>query len=100
MSLPDFQQSLSELTEQAQSAFASASDGAGLDEARVEFLGAKNGRLKSVQKMLGKIDKADKPAAGKSLNETKQAIQTAFDEAKKRLGGDEDAVVRLSLIHI
>ena len=94
MSLPDFPQSPSELSEPAQSAFASASDGAGLDEARVEFLGAKNGRLKSVQKMLGKIDKADKPAAGKSLNETKQAIQTAFDEAKKRLGGDEDAVVR------
>lgn len=94
MSLPDFQQSLSELTEQAQSAFASASDGAELDAARVEFLGAKNGRLKSVQKMLGKIDKADKPAAGKALNETKQAIQSAFDEAKKRLVGDDDVVVR------
>jgi len=44
--------------------------------------------------MLGKIDKADKPAAGKSLNETKQAIQSAFDEAKKRLVGDDDVVVR------
>ena len=94
MSLPDFQQSLSALTEQAQSAFAAASNAAELDEARVEFLGAKKGRLKSVQKMMGKIDNADKPAAGKSLNETKQAIQSAFDEAKKRLVGDGDAFVR------
>ena len=94
MSLPDFQQSLQELTEQAQATFAAATDAAELDEARVEFLGAKNGRLKSVQKGLGKIDKADKPAAGKALNETKQAIQAAFEKAKKRLVGDEDTVVR------
>ena len=94
MSLPDFQQSLSELTEQAVSSFAGAADSGELDAARVKFLGAKNGRLKSVQKMLGTIDKADKPVAGKTLNETKQAIQAAFEEAKKRLVGDDDVVVR------
>ena len=94
MSLPDFQQSLQELTEQSQTTFAAATNAAELDEARVEFLGAKNGRLKSVQQGLGKIDKADKPAAGKALNETKQAIQGAFEEAKKRLLGDENKVVR------
>lgn len=94
MSLTDFQQSLQTLTQEAQSAFTAASDADGLDEARVEFLGAKNGRLKSVQKQMGSIGKEDKPAAGKSLNQTKQAIQSAFDEAKLRLVGDGTTVVR------
>lgn len=94
MSLTDFQNTLKELAEEAQQSFAAAGDPDQLDESRVEFLGAKNGRLKSVQKGLGKIDKADKPSAGKALNETKQAIQAAFDDAKARLIGDETKVVR------
>ena len=92
--LAQFVQSLQALTDQAQTSFAEAADAEQLDEARVEFLGAKNGRLKAVQKGLGGIDKSDKPAAGQSLNATKTAIQAAFDEAKERLLGDEDKVVR------
>ena len=92
--LDQFIQTLSSLTEAAQTSFAAASDADQLDEARVEFLGAKKGRLKLIQKDMGKIDNADRPAAGKSLNATKVAIQLAFDEAKKRLLGDEDEVIR------
>lgn len=92
--LDQFVQSLESLTQEAQTSFANADDTDQLDQARVEFLGAKNGRLKLIQKNLGGIDNADKPAAGKSLNATKQSIQSAFDEAKKRLVGDENKVVR------
>jgi phenylalanyl-tRNA synthetase alpha chain len=92
--LDQFVQSLESLTQEAQTSFANAGDADQLNQARVEFLGAKNGRLKQLQKGLGGIDSTDKPAAGKSLNATKQSIQVAFDEAKKRLVGDENEVVR------
>lgn len=94
MPLHQFVETLQTLTKEAQTSFAQAADADQLDAARVEFLGAKKGRLKSVQKELGGIDKSDKPAAGKALNETKAAIQSAFDEAKGRLIGDDDTVVR------
>jgi phenylalanyl-tRNA synthetase alpha chain len=65
-----------------------------LEAARVEFLGAKSGRLKSVQQGLGGVDGADRPAAGKRFNEVKQQIQTAFQEAQERAGSGRAGVVR------
>jgi phenylalanyl-tRNA synthetase alpha chain len=94
MPLAQFVQTLEALTEEAQTNFANAADAEQLDAARVEFLGAKKGRLKTVQKELGGIDKDDKRAAGQSLNAAKSAIQSAFDEAKIRLLGDGDKIVR------
>ena len=94
MPIDQFVQTLEALTEEAKASFAKASDANQLDESRVEFLGAKKGRLKLIQKDLPGIGKSDKPAAGQSLNATKKAIQSAFDEAKKRLLGDENKVVR------
>lgn len=87
MSLEQFVAELNQLVEDAKSSFAAAADASGLDEARIEFLGAKKGRLKSVQKSLGSISKEDKPSAGKELNAAKKAITEAFEAAKERLGG-------------
>ncbi|MEN6405767.1 MAG: phenylalanine--tRNA ligase subunit alpha [Thermoguttaceae bacterium] len=81
MSLADFLSDLDVLVRDATSAFAAAGDPAALESARVEFLGAKSGRLKSVQKGLGQVDKTDKPAAGKRFNEVKQAIESAHQQA-------------------
>jgi phenylalanyl-tRNA synthetase alpha chain len=51
----------------------------------VQFVGARSGRLKDVQKGLGSIDKADKPAAGKRFNEVKQQIEAALEATIARL---------------
>ena len=93
MALADFLADLDSLLTSANAAFAAAADSDSLEVARVEFLGAKSGRLKTVQQGLGKIDKPDKPAAGKKLNEVKKAITAAFEQAQKNLsaGGGEDA---------
>ncbi len=56
-----------------------------LEAARIEFVGARSGRLKDVQKGLGQVDKADKPAAGKRFNEVKQQIDAALLAATQRL---------------
>ena len=83
MSLQDFIADLDRLVEQAQAAFASASSADALEAARVEFLGAKSGKLKKAQQGLGKVDKADKPAAGKKFNEVKQLVEAAFHSAQQ-----------------
>ena len=93
MSLEQFVSDLKQLVDDAKSSFGSASTGEELDAARIEFLGAKQGRLKTIQKSLGKIEKEDKPAAGKELNGTKSAITAAFEDAKSRLGAGPDGEV-------
>ena len=98
-SIDSFVSQLDELLASAVSTFADSADKDQLEAARVEFLGAKNGKLKAIQKQfqkqLGGIDKADKATAGKKLNQVKGQIQTAFDEAKTRLvGGDSGGAQR------
>lgn len=86
MALADFLRQLDELAAQAVEVFASAADAEAVEAGRVEFLGAKQGRLKAAQKGMGAIDKADRPAAGKRFNEVKTQIEAAFKAATERLG--------------
>ena len=86
MSLSDFVTELDGLAADATAALAAAADAAALEAARVQFLGASSGRLKAVQKGLGQVDKADKPAAGKRFNGVKQAIESAYQSAARAAG--------------
>jgi phenylalanyl-tRNA synthetase alpha chain len=87
MSLDVFLAELDSLAAAAMQSFAAAGDAAALEASRVEFLGAKAGKLKDAQKGLGTVSKEDKPAAGKRFNEVKQAIEAAFAAAQERLAG-------------
>ncbi|MES1213477.1 MAG: phenylalanine--tRNA ligase subunit alpha [Singulisphaera sp.] len=87
MALVEFLAELDRLLDDAEQAFAAVTDTASLEAARVEFLGAKSGRLKNVQKGLGTVEKSEKPAAGKRLNEVKEALETAFIAAEQRIAG-------------
>ncbi|MBX3413286.1 MAG: phenylalanine--tRNA ligase subunit alpha [Pirellulales bacterium] len=91
MGLAEFIAELDALEAAARATFASAATPEALEAARIEFLGAKAGRLKSAQKGLGGIPPADKPAAGKRFNEAKQAIEAAFETAKSAPGGSAGA---------
>ncbi len=85
--LDSFLSELTKLADQARQVFENASDQQRLEDARIEFLGARQGRLKSIQKMMSGIAVSDKPAAGKRLNEVKNEIQQAFESAKSLLEG-------------
>jgi phenylalanyl-tRNA synthetase alpha chain len=85
MAIAEFLADLDALEAAARAAFAGAGDSIALESARIEFLGAKAGRVKDAQQGLGKVDKADKPAAGKRFNEVKQAVEAAFAAAQERL---------------
>jgi phenylalanyl-tRNA synthetase alpha chain len=82
MSLDNFLKQLDDLENEASTALRAVVGPDHLEAARVKFLGAKNGLLKEIQKLLGSIEGADKPAAGKRLNEVKNTIQDAFEAAK------------------
>lgn len=86
MALADFLKELDDLASAATESFGSAADGPALEAARIEFLGAKGGRIKSVQKSLGSVAVPDKPAAGKRFNEVKSQIEALFQAATARLG--------------
>lgn len=87
--LDAFRTSLDHLQRDAVAALAGAVDAAALEAARVEFAGAKSGRLKAAQKLLGGIDTADKPAAGRLFNEAKAAVAALLDAALARLAGGD-----------
>jgi phenylalanyl-tRNA synthetase alpha chain len=85
LALQDFIAELDTLAADAQSAFSGAGDRDALEAARVEFLGAKAGRLKAVQKGMGTVGSGDKPAAGQKFNAVKKTIDEAFEAASARL---------------
>ncbi len=93
MGVSEFLAELDQLVAEATTAFEAAGDETALEEARIEFLGAKSGRLKTVQKGLGKVDKADKPIAGKQFNEAKKRIFEMEVSHKLRLSGSAEATV-------
>jgi phenylalanyl-tRNA synthetase alpha chain len=87
MSLAAFLAELDELADSAGRAFGAAASTDALEAARIDFLGAKSGRLKTAQKGLGSVAPADKPAAGKRFNEVKTRIEADFRAAGDRLTG-------------
>ena len=111
MALDDFLTQLDSLATEANQAFSGAVSTDALEEVRIQYLGAKGGQLREVQKGLGKVDKADKPAAGKRFNEVKTLVEEAWAEAQRRLqsgaettGDDFDVTlpgkrVRLGRLH-
>ncbi len=85
MALSEFLSQLDALVAEAVVAFDAAADETALEDSRVAFLGAKSGKLKTAQRGMGKVDAADKRAAGMRFNEVKNELQTAFDAAQRRL---------------
>ncbi|WP_168565413.1 phenylalanine--tRNA ligase subunit alpha [Crateriforma spongiae] len=88
MSLQQFVAALDDLADDAKRAFDAAADPDTLEEARIKFLGAKKGLLKSIQKQIGSVGKENMPTAGQRLNEVKSLIEQTFQATQDRLTGD------------
>ena len=85
--LEDFIGELESLSAEATQVFSNVANEEDLENARIEFVGAKKGKFKQVQKKLGSIDGTDKKAAGMKLNEVKKAIEAALNSATERVQG-------------
>jgi phenylalanyl-tRNA synthetase alpha chain len=88
MALADFLAELDRLAASATETFDSACASDALEQARVEFLGARKGQLKAVQKQMSQVDGPDRKQAGMRFNQVKQAIDAAYQAAKHRLEAD------------
>jgi len=98
--LDAFRGELERLRADAEAALSAAADPAALEAARVEFVGARSGRLKSIQKALGGLDAADKPAGGRLFNDAKNAITALLAAAQDRMaesGGGPAAAIDVTL---
>lgn len=84
MSLPAFLTALDALAAEASQSLTEVSDVEGLEELRVRYTGAKNGQLKSIQKMMGSLQVSERPDAGKRFNEVRDLVQAAIDAASDR----------------
>ena len=81
MSLQNFVNSLDSLLDEAKQSLNAVASAEQLEALRVQFVGAKNGAIKAVQKLMGAIESEHRPAAGKRFNEVRDAIQSALDAA-------------------
>ena len=82
------QNELNQLVEAAEQAINQAADLKSLDDIRVAYLG-KKGSITERMKMLGKLSKEEKPAAGQAINVAKQAVQKSLEARKETLNNAE-----------
>ena len=89
MTLEEFVQTLESLAEEAESTLQAATSKDDFEEARVAFVGARNGRIKALQKTMGSLPKAARKDGGMAFNSTKNRIQAAIDQAQERLASSD-----------
>ncbi len=76
---------LDKLQSSGMAAFESATSADTVEAARIEFLGQKQGRLKTAQERLKTLEPAGKRAYGQRFNAVKQALEAALEAARSRL---------------
>jgi phenylalanyl-tRNA synthetase alpha chain len=69
---------------------AHAADEAGLEAARIKYLG-RSGSVSAFAERMKTLSKEERPAAGKALNETRSAITAALDRRKAEIEESRDA---------
>lgn len=92
MTLEEFLQQLEFLGVEASRRFEAAGDVAALEAARIEFLGARSGRLKHLQKALGQLPPADRPQAGQHFHRIRQEVEKAFAAAQTRVAQQQKSI--------
>jgi phenylalanyl-tRNA synthetase alpha chain len=73
---------LNDLETEGLAELAAAADADAVEQWRIHYLGTK-GRLKAAMPLMKDVDRADKPAVGKRLNEVKTALESAFETKRQ-----------------
>ena len=85
MNLQDYLNEAGTAEREGVAALEAAADLHALEEARIAYLGDRQGRVKALQEALRAIAKEDKPAAGKRFNETRSRLEAVHAERKAAL---------------
>jgi phenylalanyl-tRNA synthetase alpha chain len=82
--MSDLEANLAALAARFRDAVARAADARALDEVRLQFLG-RSGAVTEVRKGIGKLPPAERPGAGKVINEAAQALEAELTAALARV---------------
>ena len=85
MAIDSFDSAVDGLLADAQASLQSVDSFDALEAFRIQFTGAKNGALKSLQKLLGAVPPEHKPAAGKRFNQARETIEQLLTEATEKV---------------
>ncbi len=88
---------LAEFEQQALAAIVAASNAAGLEQVRIEYLGKKQGRLKDLQSLLGKATPEQRPVLGKRFNDVKNAVEAAWESRQAVVAKPKVAATAIDL---
>ncbi|WLQ15236.1 phenylalanine--tRNA ligase subunit alpha [Hahella aquimaris] len=83
-------ENLEGIVDRAKDAVAKAESEQSLEQLRVDYLG-KKGQITQLLKELGRLDAAERPAAGAKINEAKLLVQDLINEAKSELSSKNEA---------
>lgn len=90
-------QALTEFEQQALAAIAASSTPAALEQVRIEYLGKKQGKLKDLQALLGKVPADQRPAFGKRFNEVRDRVTEALEQRRTALQQPQRAATAIDL---
>lgn len=91
MNLQDYLNDADTIGREGAAALQSAADADALEQARIAFLGDRQGRVKALQEALRGIAKDDKPTAGKRFNEVRTRLEALLAERKTALASGSGA---------
>lgn len=96
----DYEPTFAKYEQDALAAIGAATSAESLEQARIEFLGKKQGRLKDLQGQLASVPVDQKPAVGKRFNEIKDRVTAAWEQQqellkrpRKQVGADFDVTL-------
>lgn len=87
----DYELSFAKYEQDALAAIAAAASEVTLEQARIEYLGKKQGRLKDLQSQLASVPVDQKPIVGKRFNEIKDRVTLAWEAQRDRLATPKKA---------
>lgn len=93
----ELSQIFSAFHQEALAAIAAATTAEALEQARIEFLGKKQGKLKDLQSSLGKVPPEQRPEVGKKFNEVKDAVTKAWEERQQELSQTKVAATAIDV---
>src|SRR5262245_52093333 len=82
--MPGFVEQIEPVKQSALAELRAAQDSAGLEQARVNYLGS-HGKLTALMKQMGVLSKEEKPAAGKAINSAKAELEAVLAERRSEL---------------
>jgi phenylalanyl-tRNA synthetase alpha chain len=93
----EFDAACSQFEADALAALGAAKNAADLEQVRIQFLGKKQGKLKDLQAVVGKVAPADRPAVGKRFNDVRDRVTARLEERQVELAKPKLAATAIDL---